>query len=307
MGAAHLADEVSALVVGDAMIDITVQLSGELVVGSDTPGQVSSQPGGSAANTACWLATEGVAVGFYGFVGSDLAAESFRHSLTNAGVTPELQAVEDATTGSCVCLIDHDGERTMVPDSGANSKLSASQLSLPLLRSFRHLHLSAYPLLREQTSRETVEILDMARREGLTVSVDPASSGPIATFGAERLLQLMGEIEILFPDEQEALALTGQTDPSDAARTLLQFAKVVVIKLGGRGALALSRETPDAPVVEENFKGQASVLDTTGAGDAFAAGFLSRWLRGDELSTCLAGGVQLAQVCVQQIGGRPKI
>jgi ribokinase len=290
------------LVVGDAMVDITVQLSGVLQAGSDTPGRVSVQPGGSAANAACWLAWQGAHVGFFGFVGDDAAGRDFTESLTRSKVESHLIVVSDLPTGSCVCLVSPGGERTMVPDSGANLAFSSEALSDEVMSRYQHLHLSAYPLLRDETASAVVEILNRARNRGMTISVDPASSSPILEFGPEKLLSELGEIDFIFPDQQEATALTGFLDSSKAANALLPFAQTVVVKLGAAGALGLMREGALVEVATD----QVGAIDTTGAGDAFAAGFLDGWFHDCDLSECLAQGVSLAKVCVQQVGGRPK-
>jgi sugar/nucleoside kinase (ribokinase family) len=136
----------------------------------------------------------------------------------------------------------------------------------------------------------------------MTISVDPASSAPILEFGPKKLLGELGEIDLIFPDQQEATALTGFLDSSEAASALLRFAQTVVVKRGAAGALGLTREGELVEVATADV----GVIDTTGAGDAFAAGFLDVWLRSGDLSECLARGVSLARVCVQQVGGRPK-
>jgi len=260
------------------------------------------QPGGSAANTACWLASQGVPVGFFGYVGDDTSGKSFAQSLASNGVKSHLQLVTEQSTGSCVCLVDASGERTMVPDAGANLAFRSRDLDDELLGRYQHLHLSAYPLLRDVTKSAVVEMLARARDKGMTISVDPASSAPIIEFGANKFLDSIGEIDLILPDEQEATALTGLLDPKLAAQALVAFARTVIVKLGQVGALGVTREGE----ISEVAAVRAGVVDTTGAGDAFAAGFLECWLRKGELRECLARGVELAQVCVQNIGGRPQ-
>jgi sugar/nucleoside kinase (ribokinase family) len=290
------------LVFGDAMIDVTVELHEQLRIGSDTRGVVTSQGGGSAGNTAAWLAKVGCDVTFLGRVGEDGGAHEFRESLLAMGVKPSLVVDPTRATGVCVCLIDDSGERSMIPSAGANVGWSIREVEQVNLSDFDHLHVSAYPMLREETTAPARALIEAARAGGLSVSVDPASYGPLEDFGAEAFLNAVGQVNVLLPDTREMQVLANTQDVRAGIEFLLKFARVVVVKQGAKGATAGVR---GGAVIEAPGEERRVARDTTGAGDAFAAGFLNAWLNSFELSQCLRAGNQLAADAVQLIGGRP--
>ena len=141
------------VVVGDVMVDIMALLRGPLARASDSPARISMRGGGSAANVARWLARGGVETVYVGCVGDDSAGRDAAASLAGHGVRAVLAVDPVRPTGTVIVLVDATGERTMVPDSGANSGLSADYLPKAEFRAGRHLHLSGYTLLNP-SSRE---------------------------------------------------------------------------------------------------------------------------------------------------------
>ena len=284
--------------VGDVMVDVSALLAGPLATGSDTPGSISVRDGGSGANTAAWLASLGVATTFVGCVGADAFGERAIAALAASGVAPAVRIETSLPTGMCIVLVGPDGERTMIPSAGANSTLAADDV-LAALDGADHLHVSAYSLLREASAAAVSAALDAARRAGTAVSVDAASAAPLAAFGAMRFLGLVGRT-LLFANADEAAVLTGLGDPSAAAAALAGHCGEAIVKAGTRGAVwSDGRDTCAVPAAT------ARVVDSTGAGDAFAAGMLSARLDGSDIAACLAAGARTAALALAQVGARP--
>ena len=138
---------------------------------------------------------------------------------------------------------------------------------------------------------------------GVRTSVDPASAAPLRDLGADRFAELIGGVQLLLPNADEAAVLTGVADPAAAAGSLLSIAETVVVTLGDLGALHADRSGASHRVPSVQPPGP--VLDSTGAGDAFAAGWIAAHLRGDGAPQCLAAGARAGAVAVTLPGGRP--
>ena len=285
---------------GDVMTDVLASLSGPLAIGSDTPSSVRVVGGGSAANTACWLAAAGVSVVFVGRVGDDEAGRAATNALRAAGVALAVTVDPHRPTGTCVVLVSDTGERTMIPDAGANSGLEPGDLPDDLFDGAAHLHVSGYSLLNESTRRAALTAMSRARERQVPVSVDAASAAPIRTVGAEAFLDWVGRVTPLFANADEAIALTGEPDPVTAAKTLSVRCGQTVVKRGADSAIwavdGTATEVPTTP---------ASAADTTGAGDAFAAGFLAAQLGGIAPELAISLAHHYATRAVSQVGGRP--
>lgn len=280
------------------MTDVVALLHEEINYGSDTDVKISHRGGGAAANVASWLGVKGADVTLVARVGDDASGDRTISELAEYNVNCQITKDSRAATGTVIVLVTPDGERTMLPDSGANGFLQASDL--PKLSSSDLLYLSGYLLLNPESRDAAREILRIAQSSGVKIFVDPASSAPILKVGASRFLGWLGKVDVLLANLDEATALTGELEPWRAAEALLASADTVVIKLGAGGAIGLSHEhrlrVPAVPV--------ATVVDTTGAGDSFAAGFL---LASDTLDGALASGSAIAAQCVVDVGARPQV
>jgi len=263
------------VVLGDLMVDVVARMSAPLAAGSDTPAQVASRPGGSGANVAAWLAVAGAPVTLVARAGADAAGRRAVDLLRGHGVTTAVAFDGDLATGTCVVLVAPDGERSMLPDAGANAALSPADLPAGAFAVGAHLHVAGYALLRGGPPREAaLEALRRARAAGMTTSLDPSSAAPLAASGAGRFLGLAGRVDLLLPNRDEAVALTGEAEPAAAARALTAHAGEVVVTLGADGAVW----TDGRALRTATAAAGGAVPDTTGAGDAFAAGFLAAWL-----------------------------
>jgi sugar/nucleoside kinase (ribokinase family) len=287
----------SIVCVGDVMQDVLVQLAVPLVRGSDTPATVSYSPGGSAANTACWLGWLGAPVSFAGRVGDDPAGQQAVAELRRFGVRPLIVVDPELATGSCIVLIGPDGERSMIPSAGANAGLVAADLA-GLLTGADHLHLSGYTLLHPGSRAAGQAILAQAVAAGSGISVDIASAGPIRTVGAARLRSWLPAGTLLLANADELAALTG--DHPDGPAELVAAGLTLVVKDGPRGARLIDA-AGTVPVATEPVPAR----DSTGAGDAFAAGLLAARLAGQDLPEAIRAGHRVGALAVGQLGGRP--
>jgi ribokinase len=278
------------VVVGDVMVDVVARMHGPLATGSDTPASVAMRPGGAGANVAAWLGEVGVPVTLIARVGRDPAAARAAAGLSGHGVTLRLAEDGERPTGTCVVLVAPDGERSMLPDPGANEGLSPADLPAGCFARGAHMHLAGYALLRPGSREAARDALARARAAGMTISLDPSSAAPLARLGAGRFLELAGHPDLLLPNRDEARALAGEADPAAAARALTGHAREVVVTLGADGALWTDgRVLLDAPAAADG-----PVADTTGAGDGFAAGFLAARLDGLAPGVALERGNALA-------------
>jgi sugar/nucleoside kinase (ribokinase family) len=290
------------LVVGDVMVDVIALMSSPLARNSDTPSQITTSGGGSGANVAAWLASLGVRTTFVGCVGDDALGRAGLAALSDAGVDVSRLAVDETrATGTCVVLVEADGQRSMLPDAGANDSLVPGDLIGSLFHPGRHMHLSGYTLLREGSREAGLIAVTRALEVGMTVSVDPSSAALLDTVGAPAFLQWTQGVSLLLPNVDEALALSNAPTVPQAAADLASSYDEVVVTLGAQGALWQSGFiTATAPAERTS-----DVVDTTGAGDAFSAGFLSSWLLNPEPETALAAGNRLAAVAIGRMGARP--
>ncbi len=297
------AETLDVVVVGDVMVDVLAAMSGPLARGSDTPSVVTTAGGGSAANVAAWLAALGVPATFVGRVGDDALGRESVSALVDRGVTAYVGTDAERTTGTCLVLVEPGGERSMLPDAGANSTLTPDDLPRAPFRPGAHLHLSGYTLLNEGSREAGLAALALAAEAGMTVSVDPSSAAPLAAVGAARFLAWTAGVDLLLANRDEAAVLAGSGDPRDphlAAQHLGESYREVVVKLGADGSLWHGGFIGASAPAE-----RVEVVDTTGAGDAFAAGFLASWLLHPEPETALAAGNRLAARVVGRMGARP--
>jgi sugar/nucleoside kinase (ribokinase family) len=294
---------VTVFCLGDLMVDVVARLFGPLAEGSDSPGVISYVGGGSAANTAAWLTRVGETAVFVGAIGDDAAGQSQIESLHRLGVDVRFRVDRTRPTGTCLVLVAPSGERTMVPDPGANLSLLEHDVPVDEFRAGDHLHVSGYALLRD--SRDAaLHALSAAASAGMTMSVGAASSAPLELIGAQEFLRMLPDGALLFANEKEAAVLAGGPAgaPELAARLAAEGRETVVT--AGSGEAAWSDGEATATMAAERL--DRPELDTTGAGDAFAAGFLAARAREAAPEVCLRDGHALAAAACRTTGGRPE-
>jgi ribokinase len=287
------------VVLGDVMVDVVCRLDGPIALGSDAPARIELGYGGSAANVSAWAAVAGGAGAppvLAGRIGGDERGRAAEAELRTVGVETRLAVDPELATGTCVVLVGPDGERSMVPDPGANDRLAESDLPDDVLVEGTHLHLTGYSLVRGGSRPAARSAIVRARERGLTVSVDPSSAALLPP----AFLDELESVGLLLPNAEEAAVLSGEEDAERAALALARRVPEVVVTLGARGAL-----WTDGCAVCRVAAVHAAPLDTTGAGDAFAAGFLIARLSGAGPEEALREGCRLAAVAVGTPGARP--
>lgn len=262
------------LALGDLVLDIVVRAEKPVLSGSDVRGDISFRVGGSAANACRTFTGLGGVATFVGAVGDDLWGRRLAASLRRDGVRVHAVATK-GSTARLVALIGPRGERSFVTQRGAADMLRASHVKRAWLEGIDILHLPAYSLLAEPLSRAALMAVSQARQAGALISVDLASRGPLLAEGREAARSRITEVSphLLLANTDEAGALAGRP----GLRRLLELAPVVVIKEGSAGCRVLWRSlaAPDGDVLQLDVATTPlDAPDTTGAGDAFDAGFL---------------------------------
>lgn len=294
------------LVCGDVINDILVQTRGPLVHGDDNPASIRRRPGGSAANQAAWMAKLGLDVVFAGRVGAR-DADSHRRELARFGVQAWLAADESAATGTIVVLVGPDGERTMITDRGANLRLRPADVPPALLDGVALLHLTGYSFFDPAPREVASGLIAQAAARGVPFTVDPGSAAFLAALAPGAFLAWTAGAAVCFPNRDEAAVLAGPvaracSDATTMAVALARHYAAVALKLGADGAMLAAGDGPPVAIPARTVM----VRDTTGAGDAFCAGFLAAWLAGTGLVDATRAGAAAAAAAVSCLGGRPR-
>ncbi len=281
------------VVVGDLLEDIVVWATEPIRAATDSAAKVFRSRGGSAANVSAHAAAL-TRTRFIGRVGDDGAGRQLEAALAAAGVDVRLQRA--GRTGAVVLIVDPEGERTMFPDRAAAAELEG--VDPGWLDGVAWLHAPSYGLEHEPMRSELHRVVGLAREHGATVSIDASSTGLLESLGVDRALAWITELrpDVLFANESEA-ALLGVAGGGAVAASV---ARRVVVKHGPEPTEvfddgALVARVPVAPVAE--------VRDLTGAGDAFAAGYVAAALAGAEVTGCCLEGHRVAASVITSPGG----
>jgi ribokinase len=292
----------TVVVIGDVVTDIVAVHGSPLAPGSDTDARITITGGGSAANTAAWLAHLGVDVTLVGVVGDDAAGAARVAELRAAGVTCAVRVAPGAATGSIVVL-SGGGDRTMLADRGANALLTVADVE-PVVAGAALVHVSGYTLFDPATRAAGIAALTGAAAAGATASVDAASAAPLRSVGGSAFLGWTRAANVLLANVDEARAILGSPPeaPDPGTRHLAAtFGGEVVVKHGAAGALWSDGTSVTAVPAEP-----ATVADPTGAGDAFAAGYLAARLSGTPIEPALRAGARQGAPAVALVGARPR-
>ena len=289
------------LCIGDAMLDVIVKMQGQMYLGSDTISQISTHGGGAAANTATWLASSGHKVFYVCRLGDDAAGRVIANEFDAWNIEYKPEFLKEHRTGIVVVLVDENGERSMFPDRGANSGLS--ELDLPDLTRFGSVFLSGYALFNPQSQAGVLRMINKMREANLEIFFNPGSVGVMSNLGLDACRQRCKLMDLLIMNQAEAEFLTGNSDIEAALNELAKDVETVVITTSSQGAIGKSRgqEIVNSPIMP------ITAIDSTGAGDAFAAGFIGRWIESKDLESSLKAGNTLASGCVTTIGARPSV
>lgn len=285
-----------AVVMGDLVLDLVALTPGQLHRGSDTQAEIYPRPGGSPANTARWLMRLGQPVRFAGRVGADAIGTSLIEGLRSEGIEPVVAVDPEAPTGIILSLVEPGGERSMIISPGANRRMVPADLPADLVTGGNLLHLTGYSFFWEETRRTALATLAMARERSIPVSVDAASAAPLREYGPDRFLTEVAAVQYFFCNIDEGRVLTNRQDPVDVLEALAARFPVVGLKLGPLGSIcAKGRLRVEQPAIP------TQVLDSTGAGDSWNAGFLAGLLAGADL----AAAARLAALTSAWVVARP--
>lgn len=275
-------------VIGDLVEDIVVWLPESLNYGADTPSRIVRTRGGSASNVAVFAATvarketnQAPSSRLIVQVGDDRLGDQLIGALRDAGVDPCV--VRGGQTGSIVVIVSPDGERTMLTDRAASTQLQ--QAPEKWFENVSLLHVPAYSLFSEPLATATRSCIATAHEKNIPVSIDASSASLIKEFGVNKFRKLIHQLrpKVFFCNTDEAEILNLTTQPLDL--------DIVVIKAGARPTTLIENNVVKTIEVEP----VGEIIDTTGAGDAFAAGFLTKFGENNlDTYICVLAGHQLA-------------
>ena len=250
--------------------------------------------GGSASNTINGITRLGAKAGFVGKVGTDFVGDFFKSDMINNGVTPHLR-LSATPSGQCTVLVSADGERTLCTFLGAACELGADDLNEKMFEGYDIFHIEGYLVQNHDLIRTAVKL---AKQAGLQVSIDLASYNVVEA-NLDFLNEIIREyVDIVFANEEEAKAFTGK-QPEDALIHISEHCDIAVVKIGKEGSYIKSGE--EKVQVKPRL---ANCIDTTGAGDLYAAGFLYGLACGYSLEVCGKIGSLVSGNVVEVLGAK---
>ena len=277
--------------IGDLVEDVVVWLNTELNIGSDTESVIRRTRGGSAANVSMFAALTGTSSRFIGQVGNDRLGSQLCEVLHESGV--DVQVIADGRTGSIVVLVQPNGQRSFLTDRGVASHLA--QFDATLMNDVSILHVPTYSLADEPLASTCVQYIASARGTGVLISIDASSSSVLNQYGTDRyralIESLKPEVFLCNEDEATVLGLGTQKPMTGAVLTVIKQGPLPVIAVQHDGT---TNEVAVTPV--------ANIVDTTGAGDAFAAGFLPHYAQTKNITDAVAHGHAVASRVLQSPG-----
>jgi ribokinase len=265
------------VVLGDLNLDILATLPGKLPAEGEVQSPIQVIPGGSAGNFARAAAREGAEVRFVGCVGNDLVGDLLVRSLQVQGIETMVKRV-DRQSGTILSLVKEDG-KTMICSRGANDGLDSTWIEKVFLRNADHLHLSGYSFLSTAQRGSTHRAIEIARSLDFTISIDPPPANLIRNFGVPAFLAEISTADFIFPNLEEGMILSGEESKKEIVDILAEGFPLGVLTLGEAGSLAWHGKERDRYVSDP-----ITAIDATGAGDAFAAGFVLSYLEDHNLA-----------------------
>jgi sugar/nucleoside kinase (ribokinase family) len=261
-----------------------------------SPEKISLQTGGSCANTIAKLGLMGAKVSYCGHVGNDEFGTIYTEQLQDACGHSALSFGTGAT-GKCLSLISPDAERTMLTDLGASVELPDIKHFIPQIQAADIFYSTGYLLLGDPMKSRLDEAIQAARSAKVPFAFDVADPFVVHATKKDMTQLIQDYADIIFLNEEEAKAMTGKESATDAINELKDICKTVVLKLGSKGSVVFSNgERITAGVHRVN------AIDTTGAGDSFAAGFLYGWIHGWNLERSMRLASRIAAETVSQLG-----
>ena len=302
--------------IGSALVDILTQIPNEQIlkelnlpkgsmtyVDAQTSVEIGKKlaflgnqmaSGGSAANTMSGLAQLGIEAGFLSKIGKDEVGEFFEKQMTETHVQP-LMLKSETPSGRVQALVTADGERTFATCLGAAAEMCADDIQPELFKGWDIFYVEGYLVANPTMLRKAIET---AKAQGMTIAIDLASYNVVEE-SRDFLLELINNyVDIVFANEKEAFALTG-LEPEAALHYIAERCNIAVVKVGAKGAFVkCGNEFVTIPPMK------ADVVDTTGAGDMWAAGFLAGLVKGENLQKCGMMGAIVAKNIIEVVGAK---
>ena len=259
------------------------------------PDELSQAPGGSAANTACGIAQLGNPAAMLCKVGTDEAGKFYRQGMADIGVSTTSFKVSDSVeTGECISMITPDSQRTMRTDLGASATMELAEITVADFANCDLVHIEGYMLFNRDLM---LHILKTAKDAGCEIGLDLAAP-EVVQASLDILPNLLAEyVDIVYANEDEAAAFANSADEEQALQELAKLCKVAVVKIGKRGAMI----SHDGKVTKIDAQ-LVDAVDTTGAGDLWAAGFLYGYLNDWSMQRSGDLAAKVAAEVVQQVG-----
>ena len=286
------------------MLDVVAQIPTtphELHLGNDTRTIISTHGGGAGGNVASWLAVLGNDVTMVGRIGNDSAGSAITAEFDALGISYGQIVKEGLHTGVVVCLVDPSGERTMLADNGANAGLAISDL--PALDGVDAIYLTGYAPLAPLSREGVLEMVRTINSREIPIIFDPATVGGMQGVPVEEILSWCALMDAVIMNEEEAIYLSGLSDCEAALNFFVELTPRAIIKRGSAGAIGLERGGQIISVAATT----STVVDTTGAGDAFAAGFIDAFTGRRDFSYAMERASAVAGHCVAIVGARGRV
>lgn len=249
--------------------------------------------GGSAANTASGIANMGVPTSYIGMVGNDELGGFYEQDMQDNNISTHIFRNDEIATGLALALVSPDGERTFATHLGAAVTLSAENITSDLFSDFDYLHIEGYLISNNDLFNK---ILKCGKQANCKISIDLASYNVVEE-NLEYLRTVCKGVHIIFANEDEARAFSGKKDPEEALEFISQYSDIAVVKIGAKGSL-ISHEGTVYRISET----QRNKIDTTGAGDLYAGGFLAALCGGKDFNQCGKWGSILAGNVIEIMG-----
>lgn len=295
----------SIVVLGDINVDIVSLIDGEVHFNSDTSSINRHVVGGSPCNMAAWIAHSSAGVSLIADVGSDFLGDWALAQISAGLIDTRHIKRNTGRTGTCVIIVDNNGQRTMFPDFGANLVVELDQARVQAIKVASVLVMSAYTFMRPQTQTLALQALEIAKASRTRVVIDAASSAPIRSWGADRVRDFLGQADLVLANDDEIAELT-----IEGHEAWLKSLPNLVIKHGPDGASwwAYGRKRTQLPAKD------VVAVDTTGAGDALCGGLVARivmfadWSQVSDADrkTALDSAIATASECCTHIGAWPQ-
>jgi sugar/nucleoside kinase (ribokinase family) len=290
--------------IGDLMLDIVAQIPTsphQLHLGNDTRTVISTHGGGAGGNVASWLAVLGNDVTMVGRIGDDAAGSAITSEFDALGISYGDIVKVGLHTGVVICLVDPSGERTMLADNGANAGLVISDL--PSLDGVDAIYVTGYALLAPASRPGVLAMIHAINLRDIPIIFDPATVGGMKDVPIEEILSWCTLMDTVIMNEEEAIYLSGSSDIEAALDFFLEHAPRAIIKRGSQGAIGRERRGELVSVIAQ----ATQVVDTTGAGDSFAAGFIDAFRSRSNFAPAIERASAVAAHCVAIVGARGRV